>query len=178
MAALLVIGSLVVITNRLANPKFKANIIENANGDIPYASKGVSYSYPYVNLTIKFASPGVLDPSKLNLTVSRPGGELAFGSSGMLLSRIRLAYFSYMRPHWLATYGDNTSPGYYASVVNPDGMTVGGTSSSVTAKDSMIESGAIMILAFPMFSNDSSIQGLVLTASYQGESGAVNVTLH
>jgi hypothetical protein len=168
-------GLCLIIVNPFAGESSLVNLSVVATGHYGFSLNGKVYVYPYANLTIRFASPSVLDPSRLNLTITGPGGKIAFGSSGILLSGIHMAYSENSYPHWIATHGGGQWTGYTATVINPDGLVVGGTYASSGTKDEAIESGAIMTLTFPISVN--SVRGYVLIASYQGTPGTVSITL-
>jgi len=169
-------GLYFTIASPFTSHELKVNLSVVASGNHSFSAKGETYVSPYVNLTIRFTSPSVLDPSKLNLTITGPGGRIAFGGSGTVLSGIRIAYYENMNPHWLATCcGGGMWSGYTATVINPDRSVVGGTLTSSGSQDETIESGANMTLTFP--SNVNSARGYVLTASYQGTSGTASITL-
>jgi len=171
LVVLVAVGSYIVVFNPFA--QFKANMTLKGSGDsLNWWTDGKLIKVLYANITLTFTSPSTLDPTRLNLSISRPGEKIAFGSSGVLLDEIHLVYSANMFPHWLATLGKGTWTGFTGTTLNPSGSIVGGGPSQVVQGD-RIESGAVLTLTFPSYVNSTS--GYVLCASYQGASG--NTTL-
>jgi len=174
LVVVVAVGSYIIVYNPFT--QFKANLTQKGTGDSLYwwTDGQQLVKILYANITFTFTSPSTLDPSKLNLTISRPGEKLAFGSSGSLLNAIPLGYSSGQYPRWLAVYGRGYWSGFTGQVLNPDGSIVGGGQAQVV-QGATIESGAVLTLTFP--STVNSTQGYVLTASYEGASGNATITL-
>jgi hypothetical protein len=176
MVVVVAVGSYVIVYNPFVTG-FKANLTQRGTGDSLTWWNGSSWNLVktlYVNITVTFASPSTLDPSKLNLAVSRPGEKITFGSSGPLLDAIPLGYSPDQFPHWLAIFEGGYWSGFTGTMLNPDGSIVGGAPNQPVQGDK-IESGAILTLTFP--STVNSTQGYVLAASYEGASGNATITL-
>jgi hypothetical protein len=171
---LVAVGSYVIVYNPFV-PRFKATLTQRGTGDsLTWWTDRKHTKVLYANITFTFTSPGTLDPSKLNLTISKPGEKIAFDSSGTLLDAIPLVYSSGQFPHWLAIYEMGYWSGFTGTMLNPDESIVGGTLNQPVQGD-RIESGAILTLTFP--SSVNSTQGYVLAASYEGASGNATITL-
>ncbi len=174
MVVIVAVGAVIVVYNPFA-ARFRASLTQSGSGDsLTWWTDGKLTNVLYANITMIFTSPQTLDPSSLNLAISKPGEKIAFGSGEILVDSIHLAYCACQFPHWLATLGTGTWTGFTGTMLNPGGSIVGGAPSQVVQGD-RIESGAILTLTFPSYVN--STQGYVLVASYEGASGNATTSL-
>ena len=178
VASIFLSGSYLSFFQPKTNIVADAKITEVSSGYSTFVSHNVTYTYPYVNFAIRFASPLNLNPYKLIYRVTNSAHKIELPYPGGYVSGLNATYSQGSYPEWLTQLPTGAFwTGYSGIITNPNGRGVGSYFNNGTwvCGNTAIKSGAILQIDFPIYI--SSIQGFVINLIYSSSTVAsVNLT--
>lgn len=160
---------------------FSARLTEVGSGELVNENG----SAIYVNLSLAFASPSVLDPAGVDFYLVGPSGNLPLDNNSTI-SKAVVSYCACTTPHWLLTVPGPNGPGLFralsAEVTNPDRNVVGPVDAGSLGSwffpphgdDRTVDSGAIIMLLFPIGDSPS---GYTVGVGYSSSTETTSVVL-